>query len=113
MLLAVVMVLLAASLAVAHDLFLKPVRLRGGTLRVPAVVDGAPLANQFVVYGGRMATGGRIARRNLRTDAKGTAVFPLRSADTCHVKFIHMMQQAAEGEADYESKWATLTFEIR
>lgn len=85
----------------------------GGRLRVRAVVDGAPVANQFVVYGGRTASGARIAARNARTGADGTASIPLRSAGTWYVKFIHMTRQAAGGDADYESKWATLTFEVR
>lgn len=32
----------------------------GGTLRIRALVDGAPVANQFVLYGGRTPSGARI-----------------------------------------------------
>jgi hypothetical protein len=90
-----------------------PYSLRpGGTLRVRAIVDGAAAPNQLVVYGGRTTSGARIAQRNVRTGGDGTANIPLRMPGTWYVKFIHMTRQAAGGEADYESKWATLTFEI-
>ena len=85
----------------------------GGSLRVRALLDGAPIPNQFVLYGGRTAAGARIVARSVRTDSAGVAVVPLRAAGTWYVKFIHMTRQPAGGEADYESKWATLTFDIR
>ena len=85
----------------------------GAPLRVRALVDGRPVANQYVVTGGRGARGARIAQRGVRTDAEGVARVPLRSAGVWYVKFIHMARASADTTIDYESKWATLTFQVR
>lgn len=85
----------------------------GGTLRVRAVVEGAPVANQVVIAGGRSATGGRIAQRSVRTDNDGVARIRIASRGVWYVKFIHMERAAADTTIDYESKWATLTFGVR
>ena len=85
----------------------------GGTLRIRALVEGAPVANQFVLYGGRTPSGARIAQRSTRTNSEGVATIPLRSRGIWYVKFIHMTRQPAADSTDYESKWATLTFEVR
>jgi hypothetical protein len=91
-----------------------PYALRpGASLRVRALVDGRPIANQYVVTGGRGAGGARIAQRGVRTDADGIARVPLRSAGIWYVKFIHMAQASGDSTIDYESKWATLTFQVR
>jgi hypothetical protein len=81
-------------------------------LRVRTLVDGAPAANQFVLYGGRTPGGDRIAQRSVRSDTAGVARVPLRGSGTWYVKFINMSR--AQGDTvDYESKWATLTFQVR
>ena len=85
----------------------------GSTLRVRAVVDGKPVANQFVQYGGRTARGARIEQRSVRTGADGVARFPLRQAGVWYIKFIHMTRLQNDPDADYESKWATATFDVR
>jgi hypothetical protein len=91
-----------------------PYALRvGASLRVRALVDGYPVANQYVVTGGRTAGGTRIAQRAVRTDADGVARVPLRSAGVWYVKFIHMARASEDTTIDYESKWATLTFQVR
>ena len=81
-------------------------------LRVRTLVDGQPAANQYVLYGGRTAGGGRIAPRSARSDSAGVARVPLAQAGTWYVKFIHMARVQSD-TVDYESKWATLTFQIR
>ena len=86
---------------------------RGGALRVRTLVDGQPAANQYVLYGGRTPGGGRIAQRSVRSDADGVASVPVRGAGTWYVKFIHMARLESDTTADYESKWATLTFQRR
>jgi hypothetical protein len=86
---------------------------RGAPLRVRALVDGQPVANQYIVSGGRTADGSRIAQRGVRTDADGVARIALRSAGVWYVKFIHMARAAGDTTIDYESKWATLTFAVR
>ena len=90
-----------------------PYSLRAGAvLRVKTLVDGNPVARQLVLFGGRTANGARIAERSTRSNANGVAAVPLRARGMWYVKFINM--QKAQGDTvDYESKWATLTFEIR
>ncbi len=88
----------------------------GGWLRVRALVDGKPVANQLVVSGGRPPRGGRLAERRVRTDADGVARIRISDRGQWYVKFIHMEKYKGPSSAnspDYESKWATLTFEIR
>jgi uncharacterized GH25 family protein len=84
----------------------------GGTLRVRALVDGRPTANQVVQAGGRTIAGNRITQREVRTDSAGIARFRLGERGTWYVKFIHMRPvPASVGDSvNYESKWATLTF---
>lgn len=84
----------------------------GGRLTVRALVDGSPVSNQFVLAGGRTATGGRIATKSARTDADGQARIAITTRGQWYVKFIHMMP-VRDDSANYESKWATLTFEVR
>ena len=91
-----------------------PYRLKpGSVLRVRAMVDSKPVANQLVVSGGRTPSGGRFQERRVRTDASGIARVPLSSRGQYYVKFINMAPYRGAEKLDYESKWATLTFELR
>jgi hypothetical protein len=54
-----------------------------------------------------------IAESSARTDAQGVAHVLIHSPGQWYVKFIHMVRVPADREVDYESKWATLTFEVR
>lgn len=83
----------------------------GDTLAFRCLLDGRPVANQLVIAGGEHA-GAPLAERSVRTDANGVARFTLESAGKWYVKFIHM-EAVARDSVDYESKWATLTFELR
>jgi len=85
----------------------------GGALRFKTLVDGKPAANQYVLYGGRTPSGGRIEARNVRSGADGTAEIKVNSAGVWYIKFINMTPVKGDPEANYESKWATLTFEVR
>jgi hypothetical protein len=85
---------------------------RGGTLRVRALVEGMPVAGQTVIAGGRTRRGARIAPRRSTTDSNGVARVRLTPAGRWYVKFIHM-EPVESDSLDYESKWATLTFEVR
>lgn len=83
----------------------------GQTLEVLCTLDGHPLVNQFVLAG--RETNNRMAREtSARTDKNGIARFKLSAAGKWYVKMIHMTP-ITNGEINYESKWATLTFEIR
>jgi Domain of unknown function (DUF4198) len=85
----------------------------GATLSIRVLVDGKLVANQFVQYGGLSASDGRVAQRNIRSDAAGLIRIPLDRAGTYYVKFINMTRIANDAEADHSSKWASLTFAIK
>lgn len=84
----------------------------GSTMRVRALVDGKAAANQLVVSGGRTPSGARLRESRVRTDASGVARIRLTSRGQWYVKFINMVPFGGPEKIDYESKWATLTFEI-
>ena len=84
---------------------------RGTTLRVRCLVDGRPTENQMVLWGGER-DGQALTQRSARTDSNGVAAVTLDAAGRWYVKFVHMVRAAQPG-LDYESTWATLTFEIR
>jgi len=83
----------------------------GQTIAVLCLLDGQPLVNQFVIAGWE-SKDGKLHLFNSRTRAKGIARFKLTSAGRWFVKMIHMESSSEQG-INYESKWATLTFEIR
>jgi uncharacterized GH25 family protein len=84
----------------------------GRPLRVRTMVDGQAAANQFVLYGGRTPNGARIDQRSVRSDSAGVARIPLRGPGVWYIKFINMARTPTD-TVDYESKWATLTFQVR
>ena len=83
-----------------------------GSLRVRALVDGATVANQLIVAGGRTVTGARLPVQNVRSDADGIARVRIAGPGYWYVKFIHMVPVTGDS-VNYESKWATLTFQVR
>jgi hypothetical protein len=83
----------------------------GDTLAVRALLDGKPLANQLVIAGGER-DGQRIEESWSRSDSAGVARFALSGAGKWYVKFIHMVPVVGDS-VNYESKWATLTFQVR
>ncbi|HVE80116.1 MAG TPA: DUF4198 domain-containing protein [Gemmatimonadaceae bacterium] len=85
---------------------------RGATLRVRALLEGRPVANQYGGGGGRTARGGPIGVRTARTDADGVAHVALPVAGRWYVKFIRM-ERVTGDTIDYRSRWATLTSELR
>jgi len=84
----------------------------GGELAFRALVDGRPVAGQLVIAGGDAGGGKVIHEREARTDPDGVVRLRLDEVGRWYVKFINMQKTDAEG-LDYESKWATITFEIR
>lgn len=85
----------------------------GSTLRVRALVDGKTVPNQLVVAGGRTPGEARFREQRVRTDASGVARIKLSSRGQWYVKFIRMVPFTGSEKIDYESKWATLTFQIQ
>ena len=89
-----------------------PYKLKpGDTIEILCLKDGKPLVNQFV-QSGREADGKVATGQDVRTDKKGVAKFKLNGAGKWYVRFINMTR-LDDPELNYESKWATLTFEIR
>ncbi len=84
----------------------------GDSFEFLCLKNGKPLANQFVMSGREEANGKLIVGQNVRTDKKGVAKIKLDGAGKWYVKFINMVK-LNDPKINYESKWATLTFEIR
>jgi uncharacterized GH25 family protein len=83
----------------------------GGELSFRALVDGEPVGGQLVIAGGE-ASGTAFAEREARTNADGIVSFEMDRPGRWYVKFINMQRTDAQ-DLDYESKWATISFEIR
>jgi len=84
----------------------------GGVVRVRTVVDGRPAANQLVISGGRTPSGARLPVGNVRSGQDGVARVAIGSPGYWYIKFIHMVPVTGDS-VNYESKWATLTFQVR
>jgi uncharacterized GH25 family protein len=82
----------------------------GETITVLCTRDGQPLVNQFVMAGWQ-ARDGKLHTIDARTDASGLAQLKLAGAGKWYVKIIYMTP-LMDPSLNYESKWATLTFEI-
>ena len=85
---------------------------RGATLRFRCLVDGRPAPGLTAVTGGRNPRGGRFARRELTADALGIVSLRPSGPGQWYVTFIHLGPVTAP-DHDYESEWATITFELR
>lgn len=84
----------------------------GDTLPVLALVDRKPVPGLTVIAGFEPRGGKPEKAITVTTDSAGRAAIPLTSAGKWYVKFIRMVPATA-AKLDYESKWATLTFEMR
>jgi hypothetical protein len=90
-----------------------PYSLRiGDTLSIRTFVEGKPAGAQLVQYGGRQLSGSNIAQREIRSDANGVARIKIAVAGVWYIKFINMTRVTGD-TVDYESRWATLTFQLR
>jgi hypothetical protein len=83
----------------------------GDTISVRALVDGKPVVSQLLLSGGER-DGQKIAENWARSDSAGIARFALSEAGKWYIKFIHMVPVSGDS-VNYESKWATLTFQVR
>ncbi len=84
----------------------------GDVILVHCLVDGEPVAGQLVIAGGHGANGA-IDQTERRTRADGSVSFTISETGRWYIKFINMVKLESEPDIDYESKWATLTFEVR
>jgi uncharacterized GH25 family protein len=74
---------------------------------------GKPLGNQTVHVSSRSPTKEKgNEEKALRTNDKGEVTFTITNAGQWYIATIHMMESDEEA-FDYESNWATLTFEVK
>jgi uncharacterized GH25 family protein len=90
---------------------------KGAVLEVLVLKDDKPAANQLVYasYTGHHQhgeAGGHVEAVKTRTDQNGVAKIKLAATGHWYIRLIHMVPCDKEG-VDYESNWATLTFEVR
>jgi len=83
----------------------------GDTLAVRCLLDGRPVAQQLVIAGGQRDTT-PIPEVRVRSDTQGVARFVIRTPGKWYIKFIRMTPVQGDS-VNYESKWATLTFQVR
>lgn len=91
----------------------------GDTLELRLLHHGLPVANQLIYasHEGYNAHSPEdaIAHReavHTRTDADGVARIRLSQAGLWYVRTIHMVETSEDPDVDYESNWATVTFEV-
>ena len=90
----------------------------GEELQVRFLRAGQPVGNQLVYasydeHHGHDAAGEHVEAVTTRTNADGVATIPLNGTGRWYVRTIHMVETTDEPDVDYESNWATLTFEVR
>jgi hypothetical protein len=90
----------------------------GDELQVRFLRAGKPVANQLVYANHEYNhahddAGGHVESVTTRTNSDGVATIPLSAGGRWYVRTIHMVETTSEADVDYESNWATLTFEIR
>lgn len=84
---------------------------RSGAVRFLCLVDGKPVTGMTVLVGSQLGHE-RPQQRALVTNAKGEVSVKITKSGRWYVKFVRMTPHTG-GEIDYESKWATLTFQVR
>lgn len=92
-----------------------PARLTvGSTLRVRCLVDGKPVSGQIAFAGGLTGAKGDqpMAEQRLVADANGIATVKITATGRWYVHFVSMREVTGDAEANYESKWSTLTFGV-
>jgi len=89
----------------------------GGSLEFLVLAEGEPAVNQLVYasyegFHSHDETGVHREAATLRTDARGVVRIELTRSGRWYLRLIRMLPSDDEG-VDYESNWATLTFEVR
>ncbi len=91
----------------------------GDMLELRFLHRGQPVANQLIYasHDGYNAHSPEdaVAHReaaHTRTDADGVARVRLSQAGVWYVRTIHMVEMTEDPDVDYESNWATVTFEV-
>ncbi len=90
----------------------------GDEMSIQVLLDGNPLENQqvFVSYASKEvpenATVPESSEYSLRTNEEGRATFKITKKDKWYIQLIHMVKVDDE-DADWESNWSTINFEIK
>lgn len=85
-----------------------PYQMKGDEMGVVVLYEGKPLPNAMVVA---MHKDDSSLRLRLRSDAKGRVTFHLPKHGIWLIKSVQMIPAPAGSNADWESLWASLTFE--
>lgn len=80
----------------------------GDEVSFQVLYKGRPVANQFINAGHI----GLLNAYQLRTDKNGIAKFKITEPSGWYISLIHM-QKVNAPDADYESNWATVTFQVK
>jgi len=84
---------------------------KGDSIEILCLKDGKLLVGQTVLTG--YESGGKLAaEKSIRSNANGIIKIRLDGAGKWYAKFINMVK-VDDPKLNYESKWATLTFEIK
>jgi uncharacterized GH25 family protein len=81
----------------------------GDSLPVELTYKGTPLAGALVVAFNQRSPYHKL---RVRSDQNGRATFTIEEPGPWMVKAVHMVPAAAGTNADWESYWASLTFEM-
>ena len=89
----------------------------GDSLPVKVCFKGKPVANQlvyasYVGFHKHDDDGQHVEAVQTRTDEQGMAQIKISKQGLWYVRLIHMVASEEEG-IDYESNWATITFEVK
>lgn len=89
----------------------------GEEMSFQVLFEGKPLVNQlvYVSHAGKTAAVDAsvpdLSLYTIRTDAQGRGSFKVTVKDKWYLQMIHM-RKASDEDADYESNWSTINFEI-
>lgn len=88
----------------------------GDEIGFQVLVGGKPAANRIVRAGcegfhGHDASGTHLEYHTLRTDEDGTARFLISQKGVWYISLIDI-REARDADADFESNWATITFDV-
>lgn len=100
----------AIDVPLGFTLELVPRQAPGTSLPVTLLFRGKPLANALVVARSKAAPD-RVTQ--VRTDAKGHATLPLGRPGFWLIKAVHMEAAPSGSGVDWESWWASVTFDLR
>ncbi|HKB38425.1 MAG TPA: DUF4198 domain-containing protein, partial [Gemmataceae bacterium] len=83
----------------------------GGVLKVRLLFEGKSLPNAALFAFHKI--GDKVTEQRLTTAADGTAAVRLTDRGTWMLRLVHMRRCAGRADADWESFWTSLTFELR